>query len=163
MRVSTEKSKIMTNSTNNMGVDVSIDDQKLEEVPSSKHPGVTQYKDGSYSAEVCIRIVLLADPEKRNQSFETKCLRKPLRVSYSEQKTNDWVRNKISFLAGPQQPLLAAVKRWKLAWFGPAMHQDSLSTTMIQCTLKVGPRCGGQMKCWMDNVKGQTSMPLPDS
>ena len=62
MRVSTEKSKIMTNSTNNMGVDISIDDQKLEEVPSSKHMRVTQYKDGSCSAEVRIRIVLLADP-----------------------------------------------------------------------------------------------------
>ena len=55
---------------------------------------------------------------KRIQAFETKCMRKLLRISYLEHKTNDWVRSKINFLVGPQEPLLATVKRRKLSWFG---------------------------------------------
>ena len=46
----------------------------------------------------CETWTLLADSEKRIQAFETKCLGKLLRISYLEQKTNDWVRSKINFL-----------------------------------------------------------------
>ena len=45
-------------------------------------------------------------------------MRKLLRISYLEHKTNDWVRNKINFLVGPGEPFLATVKRRKLARFG---------------------------------------------
>ena len=52
----------------------------------------------------------LADTEKKRiQAFETKCMRKLLCISYLEHKTNDWVRNKVNFLMGPQEPLLATV------------------------------------------------------
>ena len=47
---------------------------------------------------------------------------KLLRISRLEHKTNDWVRSKISSLVGPQEPLLATVKRRKLAWFGHVTH-----------------------------------------
>ena len=46
----------------------------------------------------CKTRTLLADSEKGIQAFETKCLRKLLRISYMEHKTNDWVRKKINFL-----------------------------------------------------------------
>ena len=58
-------------------------------------------------------------------------MRKLLRISYLEHKTNDWVRNKISFLVGPGEPFLATVKRRKLARFGhvtprqPPQHHPS--------------------------------------
>ena len=39
MKVRTEESKIMTNSTNNFSVDIDINDQKLEEVVSFKYLG----------------------------------------------------------------------------------------------------------------------------
>ena len=52
--------------------------------------------------------------KKRIQAFETKCLRKFLRSSYLEHKTNDWVRSKTKFPVGPQEPLLATVKRPKI-------------------------------------------------
>ena len=55
MEVSTEKSKIMTNSTNNVSPDISMIGQKLEEVTSFKYLGATLCKDGTCSAEVCIR------------------------------------------------------------------------------------------------------------
>ena len=77
----------------------------------------------------CSTRTLLADSEKRIQAFETKCLRKPLRICYLERKTNDWVRSMVNFLVGPQEPLLATLKRRKLAWFGLVTRHDSLSKT----------------------------------
>ena len=56
MRVSTEKSKIMTNSTNNINAAISMNGQRLEEVASFKYLGVAQRKDGTCSAEVGIGI-----------------------------------------------------------------------------------------------------------
>ena len=68
----------------------------------------------------------MADSEKKNQAFETKCLRKLLRISYLEHKINDWLRGKINFLVSPQEPLLATVKRHKLAWFRHVTRHDNL-------------------------------------
>ena len=78
----------------------------------------------------CETWTLLADSKKRIQAFETECLRKLLFISRLEHKTNDWVRSKISFLVGPQEPLLATVKRQKLACFGHVTRHDSLSKTI---------------------------------
>ena len=55
MEVSTEKSKIMTDSTHNVSADISINGQNLE-VTSFKYLGVTLCKEGTCSAEVCIRV-----------------------------------------------------------------------------------------------------------
>ena len=54
--VSTEKSKIMTNSTNNVSPDISMIGQKLEEVTSFKYLGATPCKDVTCSADVRIGI-----------------------------------------------------------------------------------------------------------
>ena len=74
-------------------------------------------------------------------------------ISYLEHETNDLVRSMINLLAGPQEPLLATVKRRKLAWFGHVTRNDSLSKTILQGTLEDGQRRGRQRKCWMDNVQ----------
>ena len=63
-----------------------------------------------------------------------KCLGKLLRISYMEHKTNDWVRSKIGFLVGPQEPLLATVKRRKLAWLRHVTPHDSLSKSTLPDT-----------------------------
>ena len=73
-----------------------------------------------------------------------------------------WVQIKINFLLCPQEPLLAAVKRQKLAWFGHVIHHDSLSKTILQGTLESGWCCGWERKCWMDNIKEWTSLPMPE-
>ena len=65
------------------------------------------------------------------------------------------MRSIISSLVGPQEPLLAAVKRRKLAWFGHVTRHNSLSKTILQGALEGG-------KCWMDNVKEWTSLPMPE-
>ena len=50
MGVSTEKSKIMTNSTNNISADISMNGQKLEEVTRFKYLRATPCKDDICSA-----------------------------------------------------------------------------------------------------------------
>ena len=95
-------------------------------------------------------------------AFETKCLRKLLCISFLEHKTNDWVRSKINFLVGPQEPLLATVKRRKLAWFGHVTHHNSLSKTILQGNLEGERRRVRQRKCWMDNITESISLPMPE-
>ena len=56
MEVSTEKSKIITNSTNNISADISLNGQKLMEVTSFMYLGATLCKDGTCSAELDFRI-----------------------------------------------------------------------------------------------------------
>ena len=56
MEVGAEKSKIMTNSTNNISVIISMTGQELGEVTSFKYLGATLCKDGTCSAEVRIMI-----------------------------------------------------------------------------------------------------------
>ena len=97
-----------------------------------------------------------------SESFKMKCLRELLRTSYSEHKTNDWVRSKINSLVGPQEHLLATVKRWKLAWSGHVTRHNSLSRTILQGTLEGWWHCGQQRQCWLDNIKEWTSLPMPE-
>ena len=103
---------------------------------------------------------LLAESEKRIQAFETKWLRKLLRISFLEQKTNDWVRSKINSLVGAQEPALATVKRRKLAWFGHVTRHKSLSKTIPQGALEGGRCCSRQRKCLMGNTKEWTFLPM---
>ena len=96
---------------------------------------------------------------KRAVAFSEKICRHLLP---KEHKTNDWVQSKTSFLVDPQKPLLATVKRWKLAWFGHVTRHDNFSKTILQGTLEVGRRRGRQRKCWMDNIKEWTSLPMSE-
>ena len=52
IEVNTKKSKITTNSMNNISADISMNGQKLVEVTSFKYMGATLCKDGTCSAEV---------------------------------------------------------------------------------------------------------------
>ena len=79
-----------------------------------------------------------------------------------EHKTNDWVRRKLNFLVGPQEPLLASVKKRKLAWFRYVTRYDSLSKTFLQSTMEGGRRGVRQKKCLMDSIKEWTSLPMPE-
>ena len=46
--------------------------------------------------------------------------------------------------------------------FGRVTRYDRLSKTILQGTLGGGRRRGRQKKCWMDNTKGWTSLPMPE-
>ena len=99
---------------------------------------------------------LLAETEKRIQAFEMKCMRKLLCISYLEHKTNEFVRNKVESLVGPQEPLLTTAKGRKLAWFGHVTRHNNLYKMILQGTVEGGRRRGRQRKNWSDNVKEWT-------
>ena len=204
MEVSSEKSKVMVNSTNDISVNITMNSDHLEEVTAFKYLGVTLSKEGTSAQEIRIRIAtataamarlnrvwksnisfrtkyklfkslvvsillygcetwtLLAESESRIQAFETKNLRKLLRISYKEHKTNEYVRSLVRTLVGPQEPLLATVKRRKLAWFGHVTRHDSLTKTILQGTVEGARRRGRPRKNWTDNIKEWTNMTMPD-
>ena len=108
----------------------------------------------------CETWTVLADPQKKMQAFEAKCLRKFIRIFYLEHKPYDGVRREINFLVGPKESLPATVKRWKLTCFGHVTHNYSLSKTILQGTLEDGRGCYRQRKCWMDIIKEWTSPPM---
>ena len=90
-------------------------------------------------------------------SFEAKCVRKLIYSSFLEHKTNDWVWSKINFLMDPQEPLLATVKRRKLAWFRHVTHHDSLSKTIIWEPWRVGNTMFGRGNSgWTTSKSGHT-------
>ena len=109
----------------------------------------------------CESWTLLAETEKRIQAFETKCLRKLLHISYLDHKTNEYVWSKVKSLVGPQEPLLATIKRRKLAWFGHTTRHDSLCKTVMQGTVEGGRSRGRQRKSWSDNIKDWTELSTP--
>ena len=109
----------------------------------------------------CESWTLTAETTRRVQTFETKCFRRLLNIPWHARKTNEYVLAKIASLAGPQEPLLATIKRRKLSWFGHVTRHNTLSRTVLQGTLEGSRRRGRQAKCWMDNVKEWTRMDSP--
>ena len=57
----------------------------------------------------------------------------------------------MNFLVGPKEPLLATVKRQKLACLGHVTRHDSLSKSI-----------GRQSKCWTDDAIEWTSLSMPE-
>ena len=70
------------------------------------------------------------------------------------QLTNNWVQSKINFLVGPQEPLLATVKRWKLAWFRHTTRHDGLSKTILRAPWRVGYAIVGRANVGWKMSKG---------
>jgi len=89
-----------------------------------------------------------------------RCMRRLLRISYLERKTNEFVRDSIRTLVGPQEPVLATVKRRKLQWFGHVTRHNTLSKIILQGTVEGGRKRGRQRKSWSDNVKEWTSLDM---
>ena len=52
------------------------------------------------------------------------------------------------------------VMRRNLKWFGHVTCLDSLAKTILHGTLEGGRRCGRQRKCWVDDIKEWTFLPL---
>ena len=107
----------------------------------------------------CESWTLTADLEKRIQAFEHKCFRKLLRISYTEHKTNEFVRQEVIKYAGRHEPLLATVRQRKLAWYGHVSRHGSLSKTILQGTVDGKRLRGRPRKSWLDNIKEWTNQP----
>ena len=110
----------------------------------------------------CESWTLTAETTKKLQSFELRCYRRMLGISWKEHRTNDYVRTLVRALAGPQEPLLTIAKRRKLAWFGHVTRHCGIPKTVLQGTLEGGRKRGRQSKTWLDNVKEWTRMDSPN-
>jgi len=89
-------------------------------------------------------------------SFEMKCLRQVLRISWTAKKTNEWVL----MTAGVERSLLASIKNRKLTYFGHIMRKqgDNLEKEIIQGTTP-GSRTRGRPKtAWKDNTTSWTGL-----
>ena len=78
---------------------------------------------------------------------------------YTRRTGNMSVPSQFVSLYDGQEPLLATVKKRKLAWFGHVTRHDSRSQTILRGTLEGGRRRGRQRKCWLDNIKEWTDVP----
>ena len=96
---------------------------------------------------------IFADLERRIQAFENKCYRSMLGISYGEQKTNVYVWQQDSILAGPQELLLSIVKRRKLSWFSHDCRHDMLPKIILQGSMDGRRHRGRPCKSWKDNIK----------
>ena len=90
-----------------------------------------QVPSGFHPLYGCESWTLTADLERRIQVFEHTCYRRLLRIPYTEHRTNEFVRQQVTNYTGRQEPLLAMVKRRKLAWYGHITRQDSLAKNIL--------------------------------
>ena len=117
------------------------------------------------SLVTCIRLcgceiwILPDDSEKGIQVFKTGCLRTLLRISYLEHKTNDWVRSKINFLVGPQQPLLTTLKRRNLHGSGISQATTASPKPSFRAPWRVGNSVVGRGKAGRATLKSGHSCP----
>ena len=93
----------------------------------------------------CESWTLTAEQEKRKQTFEMRCYRRLLNISYKDHVTNEEVRRKIQAAIGEYDELLTLVKKRHLRWFGHVSRSSGLAKTIIQGTVK-GKRKRGRQK-----------------
>jgi len=104
---------------------------------------------------------LRKNEETRLKTFETKGLRKILRVSWTAKKTNEWILNK----AGVNRELLDTVKARKLAYYGHTMRKQGncLEKEIMQGTMPGVRRQRTPRMAWIDNIKTCTGFPVEES
>ena len=73
--------------------------------------------------------------------------------AYREHKTNEYVWQQVSILAGPQELLQSTVKRRKLSWFDHVCRYDTLPKIILQGSVDGKHRRGRPRKSWKDNIK----------
>lgn len=86
----------------------------------------------------------LTDTERTIRAFEMKCLRRLLHFSYRKPESNDFVCSLVTVLMGPQERLLATVKRRRLVWLAHVVRHDTLVRTLLQGWMEERSRRGEQ-------------------
>ena len=82
----------------------------------------------------CETWTLPPDSEKKDPGFRNQVHEETSPYLLLEHKTNECMWSKSQLRLGPREPLLATVKKGKLAWFGHVTRHDSLSKTILQGT-----------------------------
>jgi len=96
--------------------------------------------------------------EERINAFEMKCLRRVLRVAWTEKRTNEWVLKK----AGVDRMLLSNIKERKMGYYGHIIRKkgNCLEKDLIQGTMPGGRGRGRPSMKWMDNIRDWTGMTM---
>ena len=108
----------------------------------------------------CETWTLTAELEWRIQTFKMRCYRKIFGISFRDRITNEDVRNWVRAAIGPHDDLLFIVKTRKLRWYGYVTRATGLAKTIMQGIVPGGRRWGRPKKCWHDNIKEWTELPL---
>ena len=109
---------------------------------------------------VCETWTLTAELERRIQTFEMRGYREIFGISFRDRITNEDVRNRVRAAIGPHDDLLSIVKTRKLRWYGHVTRATGLANTIMQGTVPGGRRRSRPKKCWHDNIKEWTELPL---
>src|SRR6218665_474306 len=98
--------------------------------------------------------------ERGIEAVEMKCIRRILRVSWTQTKTNEWGLE----TAGMERELLNIIKRRKLSYFGHVMRKegDCLEEEIMQGTTTGARKQGKPRMRWMNNMEEWTGMPFED-
>ena len=104
----------------------------------------------------CEAWTLKKDEEKRIQAFENKCIRKMLRISWTQFLTNKQVYK----MAGTGKELLGHIKARKLRYFGHTIRhtQDSIENSVITGLVEGSRRRGRPRMDWFDNIRMWTGL-----
>ena len=162
MKISAEKTKLMTNSANGIqserdkgkrafkyhGAVVSEVLSRIEQATAAYTKLKPIWSDNKISLgskvklmcsfvisiflNACESWTLTAELEKRMQAFEMRCYRRLLIISYKDHVTYEEVRKKIQAAIGDYVELLALVKKRKLRWFGHVSRSSGLAKITLK-------------------------------
>ena len=106
----------------------------------------------------CETWTLNKEIERRIESFEMRCFRRLLGITYKDRITNIEVRSRIQQAIGPFEDLLTIVRKRILRWFGHVLRGGGLANTILQGTVP-GKRGRGRPKgSWGDNIRKWTGL-----
>jgi len=80
-------------------------------------------------------------------------LRRILKISHTAHQTDKSIWAKITESAGPQEHLLAAVKRSTMRWFGHVNRSTGLAEVIMRGSVDVGRSREWPITSWLDNIK----------
>ena len=87
--------------------------------------------------------------KKKFEAFEIWCYRRLLRISWTEKKTNEWIRNKMDV----SERLLAAINLKKMAFVGHVLKGKEITNDLLLEKV-YGRRGRGRPKArYSDNIK----------
>jgi len=100
--------------------------------------------------------------KKKIQAFEFRCLRRILKIPYTEHRTNESVRKEITEIIGPHEPLLTIVKRRKMQFYGHTNRAGNLATTILQGPVDGQRGRGRPRTTWLKNIVDWTGRSVND-
>ena len=110
----------------------------------------------------CEAWTLSAEMERRIQAFEFRCLRRVLKVQYTEHRTNVSIREEITSIMGLHDPLLTIVKKRKMQFYGHTNRAGNLATTILQGSVDGKRGRGRPRTTWLKNIVDWTGLAIND-